>query len=499
MYVLQRANKLSEHVQRQLVTTILSQSPDLCILSGDLTNLSTREEFQFARQLLEPLLNNGGRFPVFIVPGNHDAYTASAVEDQRGRPVSAADSGTRGVVAASLMREFFGPWMESMPQEEIQPWQYQHNPEGMKRQIERQQQHFMRFDPNTIDPKLRAHSSSSGSPTPMPYLPVFGFDFLRIIGLNPCRPTWLHSNGAYESHQMDALQSLLLDQPKPTPGAFDAWHQIDPQAQMQRRMQRMNDASNAAQSSSSPSSSSSSPSVSTPLPFSSTYNLLVGHYPILDGHGRPYELGHPWHGVANGPVLRSLLLNRSNRIHPHMFLHGHVHRGFQDQLGLETIDPEIPAATRHMITCNPGSSGQAFSARKKRCAAFNLYTITRGGDARINTDATIASESSSSSSSSSSSPLPRRAFPFPQPPPPFPVGASQSPASISDSPFQSRQRVVDPAGPTRDVKLTGARGGVQSIAQASANKEERYYTNIERFIHNGEEFVQEEFPYTSGF
>ena len=198
-YLLRRAKRFDEEVQKQLVNKMIELKPDVVILSGDLTNLSTSEEFHHAYQILRPILHNNGLFPTFIIPGNHDAYTPDAVIDDRGAPTSPFDSGTRGIPAASLMRSVFGPWMESMSEEDRSEWSQRmgENGEDVRRQLERQQQHFMKFSPDSIPKDLYAHTTKTNKPTPLPYLPIFGFDFLRIIGLNPCRPTRIASKGEY--------------------------------------------------------------------------------------------------------------------------------------------------------------------------------------------------------------------------------------------------------------------------------------------------------------
>jgi len=50
-----------------LMADLMSQKPDLVIVSGDFTQLGTEEEFRAARAFLDTLST-----PVFAVPGNHD-------------------------------------------------------------------------------------------------------------------------------------------------------------------------------------------------------------------------------------------------------------------------------------------------------------------------------------------------------------------------------------------------------------------------------------------
>lgn len=493
LYLLRRAERFSLEVQRQLVREIVAQRPDVVILSGDLTNLALAEEFALAREVLHPLLDNGGAFPTFIVPGNHDAYTAESVLDERGVATSSADSGTRGTVAAHMMRQTFGPWMESIDEKDIPEWQagMYGSHEQFLAQIRRQQQHFMRFRPEDIPASLRTPRSDASAPTPLPYLPVFAYDFLRITGLNPCRPTGIGSNGEYEAKQLSVLEHLLRSAPQPVDGTFDAWRPIDAATQERRERERRTISDDAA--SASPSLPSTSTSPSSPLPFSSSYNLLVGHYPILDGRGRAYEEVHKWHGVSNGAALRTVLQHPSNLVAPHLFVHGHVHRGFQDQLVLgrnggvareEQDEDELDhhSTPRQMLICNSGSSGQSFSAKKKRCAAFNVYTIQRSAPVEP------TPEEASEARDPSQLLRPRRTYPFPQPPPPFPSSSRPTPAELAASPFVQSANTSN-----------GARGGIQTVHQPSDDRTQRYLTQIQRWIHDGEQFRPEEFPYTSGF
>jgi 3',5'-cyclic AMP phosphodiesterase CpdA len=48
---------------------------DVLILSGDITNVSHRLEFQKSREILKPILNE----KIFIIPGNHDRYTDESI------------------------------------------------------------------------------------------------------------------------------------------------------------------------------------------------------------------------------------------------------------------------------------------------------------------------------------------------------------------------------------------------------------------------------------
>jgi predicted MPP superfamily phosphohydrolase len=54
-------------VAATLAADLAAQSPDLVVVSGDLTQRGTPEEFELARAFLDSLAA-----PVFAVPGNHD-------------------------------------------------------------------------------------------------------------------------------------------------------------------------------------------------------------------------------------------------------------------------------------------------------------------------------------------------------------------------------------------------------------------------------------------
>lgn len=89
LYLRGRRHDFSRDVQAQLVAHIAALQPDAVLLTGDLTAQALDTEFEFARDTLSPLLE---RFPTFVIPGNHDAYTPKVVRRRR-------------------MRHWFGPWM----------------------------------------------------------------------------------------------------------------------------------------------------------------------------------------------------------------------------------------------------------------------------------------------------------------------------------------------------------------------------------------------------
>lgn len=62
--------KIDEHIIPQLLLSISEISPDLVIISGDLTQRATVKEFIRAKAFLEELKKVGRKY--FVIPGNHD-------------------------------------------------------------------------------------------------------------------------------------------------------------------------------------------------------------------------------------------------------------------------------------------------------------------------------------------------------------------------------------------------------------------------------------------
>jgi 3',5'-cyclic AMP phosphodiesterase CpdA len=90
---LKRASKHRAAYVHAIAREIARENVDHVVVTGDLTNLALEGEFELARDVLQHEL---GLEParVTIVPGNHDAYTAGAVESRR-------------------FESFFSPWLES--------------------------------------------------------------------------------------------------------------------------------------------------------------------------------------------------------------------------------------------------------------------------------------------------------------------------------------------------------------------------------------------------
>lgn len=70
-----RSNAHQTPVVRAAVRDIQEQDVDHVVVTGDLTNLSLKSEFDAATAILREI---GGRDRVSVVPGNHDVYTRSS-------------------------------------------------------------------------------------------------------------------------------------------------------------------------------------------------------------------------------------------------------------------------------------------------------------------------------------------------------------------------------------------------------------------------------------
>jgi 3',5'-cyclic AMP phosphodiesterase CpdA len=70
-----RTRSMASDTLERLVDDLRAQAPDHIAVTGDLTNIATREEFETARAWLEEL---GPPERVTAIPGNHDAYVPRA-------------------------------------------------------------------------------------------------------------------------------------------------------------------------------------------------------------------------------------------------------------------------------------------------------------------------------------------------------------------------------------------------------------------------------------
>jgi 3',5'-cyclic AMP phosphodiesterase CpdA len=76
LYIRGRVRQFERRVQDATVDLCLQEKPDAVLITGDLTAMSTSNEFEMARESLQPLLNS---IPTFIIPGNHDIYVKKGV------------------------------------------------------------------------------------------------------------------------------------------------------------------------------------------------------------------------------------------------------------------------------------------------------------------------------------------------------------------------------------------------------------------------------------
>lgn len=117
-----RGKHFERRVQQGLVDHLVGLSPDLVVITGDLTTTALDEEFALAREELAPVLQ---ATPTFIIPGNHDLYT-------------------RGAQRESRIVKHFGPWMHG------------NSPHGPVTRLDLGPVTVLGLDPN------RAHVLSSG-------------------------------------------------------------------------------------------------------------------------------------------------------------------------------------------------------------------------------------------------------------------------------------------------------------------------------------------------
>lgn len=77
-FKLKRQKEYDVRVLQTAVQRLIEARVELVIISGDLTNLAYRQEFERAYTLLQPL--SDARIPWLVVPGNHDRYLSSAID-----------------------------------------------------------------------------------------------------------------------------------------------------------------------------------------------------------------------------------------------------------------------------------------------------------------------------------------------------------------------------------------------------------------------------------
>lgn len=73
---LRRGAEHSVDVLERALDAVIAARPDLCVVSGDLSNLGLASEFAASRRVLQRVANAGVR--VAVCPGNHDYYVRSS-------------------------------------------------------------------------------------------------------------------------------------------------------------------------------------------------------------------------------------------------------------------------------------------------------------------------------------------------------------------------------------------------------------------------------------
>ncbi|HEX8951327.1 MAG TPA: metallophosphoesterase, partial [Polyangia bacterium] len=97
-YLNLRLNRRDKHpvaLFRAIVDDLNERPVDHVAVTGDLTNLSLRAEFDLAREILDGI--RLGPAHVSVIPGNHDVYTLGALQEklfrQRLEPYASSDGG----------------------------------------------------------------------------------------------------------------------------------------------------------------------------------------------------------------------------------------------------------------------------------------------------------------------------------------------------------------------------------------------------------------------
>ncbi len=78
--VLNRRKRFRHDLLPGMIEKSIALKPDLCLLSGDVTTTSIKQEFDDVAKALDPLTD---RVPTVLVPGNHDRYTFTAARTRR--------------------------------------------------------------------------------------------------------------------------------------------------------------------------------------------------------------------------------------------------------------------------------------------------------------------------------------------------------------------------------------------------------------------------------
>lgn len=141
------------------IADALEHAPDLFVMTGDMTAMSSHAEFVAARAAFAPLLES---MPSVVVPGNHDIYTRGAKRDAR-------------------MERYFGPFMGG----------------------------------GVWDEQARAwaggwDAAAAGPGVPAPWPVRFRFGGVDVIATNPCRPG-LRAWGRFEPDAIGRAEALVRE------------------------------------------------------------------------------------------------------------------------------------------------------------------------------------------------------------------------------------------------------------------------------------------------
>ena len=106
-YLNLRLNRREKHpvaLFRAIVDDLNAHPVDHVVVTGDLTNLSLRPEFELARAILDEI--RLGSEQVTVIPGNHDVYTLGALQQKLFRQLLApyASSDGQHAVAFPIVR-----------------------------------------------------------------------------------------------------------------------------------------------------------------------------------------------------------------------------------------------------------------------------------------------------------------------------------------------------------------------------------------------------------
>jgi 3',5'-cyclic AMP phosphodiesterase CpdA len=102
-YLNLRLNRRDKHpvaLFRAIVEDLNAHPVDHVVVTGDLTNLSLRPEFELARQILDGIRLGPER--VTVIPGNHDVYTLGALQQKLFRQLLSPYASSDGKLAVEF-------------------------------------------------------------------------------------------------------------------------------------------------------------------------------------------------------------------------------------------------------------------------------------------------------------------------------------------------------------------------------------------------------------